>query len=175
MDLVGTHEFVKTSAVNRKEAVVTGTEKLSRIIMQNVEILAVDNDISQFAPELQHPDINATDNDISPKSQNTISENGNKITQVHSVTMLTTPKDAEQLIILAETSVVRLILRKKNDREHLDLTDRKGSNSRDVFKKEEFIDVEIIRGTTKAHKRFDRSGNKDMTLPSNQPSEDREI
>ncbi len=130
VDVLSTHEFVSTIALNRDEAIITDVRKFSKIVMRNLEVLAVDTDFPSADTTGAPP--------ASPRG----------------VTLLANPEDAEALIVLADTSNVRLLLRREDEPAEAGLREREGASADELFGVEEETEVEIIRGMNRQGKRF---------------------
>ena len=161
VDIVATHGFIGTAVQGRRtpgsEATVTGNWKASKILMQNLEILFIEEDVA-LTNEARYRSGSQKTNPPDGSNQKGDSA-GEWVTPwpTKRVTVLVLPEDAELLTVIADTSeTVKLIVRKSGDTR---ITETTGEKSTEVFYKDKdlYHDITILkRGLDRERRRFDR-------------------
>ena len=177
VDVIATHPFIEAAVHGRPvpgaEATVTNNLLASKILMQDVEVLFIEEDveITEEARPKSAPDT-SKDGKTAQGEKNTSAE-WVAPWPTKRVTLLVSPEDAERLAVIAATSAdVKLIVRKHGDNE---IVETKGEKSNEIFFKEKglYYDIEILgRGTSRGTKRFDRKKlEEDDKNPGHEPWE----
>ncbi len=159
VDVMGTNGFIQAAIHGKREAgtkaTVTDKWQASKILMQNVKILFIEEDVAitgNTSPQKADSSRPQQAPSLEPQPGAWVPSWPTK-----RVTVLVSPQDAERLTVIATTSdKIKLILRKAGDCE---IVDTKGEKSNEIFskEKEDFYDIAIFgRGTARGKKRFDR-------------------
>ncbi len=167
VDLMATHDFKGTALQGRNvpgaDAMVTGEFTVSKILMQNLEILFVEED-TQLSSEIRAP--LATREDMPDPAKETKEqapenrwEEGSWASawSTKRVTLVVSPEQAEKLAVISHTSDhVKLIVRKLGD-DHI--VETGGEKSSRVFYKESspYHDITVFTpGMKKETKRYNK-------------------
>lgn len=162
VDLVATHNFIQASIHGVQKAgtnaTVTGEFNLSKIVMQNLEILFVEEDTTLAGKPVplyeEETDTPETSREFQGATDHT-ADQWSKTWSTRRVTVVVSPEQAEQLAVISETSnAVKLILRKNDDNR---VVKTSGEKSTEIFHKEEALyhNITVLnRGQEKTSKRF---------------------
>ena len=163
VDVIATHGFIQAAIHGRRlpgtEATVINNWLASKILMQNVEILFIEEDVAITGTTTppQNGSDSSIDADRTDQSGEKAAVEWESPWPTKRVTLLLSPKDAERLTVIATTSAkVKLIVRKSEDS---GIVETKGEKSNEIFFKEKdlYYDITIFgRQTNKGTKRFDR-------------------
>jgi len=176
VDVIATHPFIEAAVHGRPvpgaEATVTNNWLASKILMQDVEVLFIEEDveITGEARPKSAPDTSGDGETVHDEKKTSVEWVAPWPTK--RVTLLVSPEDAERLAVIAATSAdVKLIVRKYGDNE---IVETKGEKSNEIFFKEKelYYDIKIFgRGTSRGTKRFDRKKLEDDKSPGHEPWE----
>ncbi len=149
VDVILTCPFGHFSAKGHEagaEGTITSTHMASRIFLQDIEVLAVDeNERLVMPPKLSNDNLN----DVMPTENAAVTE------VVRSVVLHLSPEDAELLAVAhdaTEKSVIRLVLRHPED---AGIVKTDGQLLIELLtEKKEYSNVEVIRGIEQTAKKF---------------------
>ncbi len=165
VDVVGTHPFIGVAYQGERvpgaKGIVTGGFQVSRILMQDIEVLFIEEDT-----ELAAPSGRKSGEGSEPDGPDAGNEKGNEKNSggewiapwpTKRVTLLVSVEDVERLTVIALTSKgVKLIVRKYGD-EGIALTEGEKSNEIFYGGEERYYGIEIFgRGPSRRSKRFER-------------------
>ena len=159
VDVIGTHAFIEAAVHGKREpgakATVTDSFDVSRVLMQDVEVLFVEEDVA-LTGEARPTRVSDSSPDT-PGGEKKASVEWVSPWPTKRVTLLLSPEDAEKLTVIATTSdKIKLIVRRAGDEGTVETS---GAKSNEVFFKEEelFYDITIFgRGPSMWKKPFDR-------------------
>ena len=158
VDIIATHTFFSVLAHGKKEAgealTVKDVNLYSKTVMQNMEIMAIEADMVQgrnLSCEGCEP---GADDEQSPNIVRGAATPQNLL-----VTLLTTPKDAEKLTVLAEASNIKMVLRNKGDEAQIHT---QGQTSKTLFQQETYYEIDVYKGNTHGAERFESGKAKAM-------------
>jgi len=156
VDVLGARTFVnvipKTKQNPGGEGIVTDYYLYSKITLQNVAVLAIEEDVDPAG------EVRCKSNDKKPDGKKNERHNSSVAAPRPSklVTLLVSPEDAEKLAVLSTNSTYKLIVRKKND---TGIVETKGEKDNEIFfkQKERYYDIEVFgRSMFRDRKRFNR-------------------
>ena len=173
VDVVGTHPFVSVAYQGERvpgaKGTVTGSLQASRILMQDVEVLFIEEDTVLTAPATQKSGKGRESNASDPgnEKEEEKGSGGGWIAPwpTKRVTLLVPVEEVERLTVIALTVTgVKLIVRKHGD-EGIALT--KGEKSSDIFfgGEERYYDITVFgRGPSRGARLFERDKLEEETL-----------
>ncbi len=168
VDLMATHDFKGTALQGRNvpgaDAMVTGEFTVSKILMQNLEILFVEED-TRLSSEIRPPatttqpvsDRTGEDHNWEETENQGEAGSWTSAWSTKRVTLVVSPEEAEKLAVISHTSDhVKLIVRKLSD-DHI--VETGGEKSSEVFYKESspYHDITVFKqGMKKETKRYNK-------------------
>jgi len=156
VDVLGARTFVNVNPKTKQnpggEGIVTDYYLYSKITLQNVAVLAIEEDVSLAG------EVRCGSNDKNPDGKKNERHNSSAVIPrpAKLVTLLVSPEDAEKLAVLSTNSSYKLIIRKKDDTE---IVETKGEKDNEIFfkRKEQYYDIEVFgRRMFRDIKRFKR-------------------
>ena len=155
VDIIATHTFFSVITHGKQEAgeplTVKDVNLYSKTVMQNLEVMAIEEDVSSLNG------FSYANEDSSGKKKDSPSiVQGAAETKKLLLTLLASPKDAEKLAVLSEASKIKLVLRNQGDDSRVET---EGEVSGTLFKKEKYHGVEVYDGEVRGEKLFQEDEN----------------